>query len=239
MEAMTLLLMKAHEGDEEAREILIRENLGLVYASLTRFNNLYVEREDLFQIGTIGLMKAVDRFDESFQVKFSTYAVPLIIGEIRRYLRDDGPLKISRTIKENGYRIRKWMNEYEAKTGKEADVERICQGLNLTGEEVVMALEAEHAPKSLYESVEGNDGKEMLLMEKIYKEGEEEKLLNHMLIEDALSELSGEERKIIYLRYFENKTQNEVAKIIGASQVKVSRMEKKILFQMKKRIVYE
>lgn len=239
MEEMTLLLMKAHKGDEEAREILIRENLGLVYASLAKFSNIYVEREDLFQIGTIGLMKAVDRFDEKYQVKFSTYAVPLIIGEIKRFLRDDGPLKVSRTIKENAVRIRKWMNEYEARTGKEADVESICRELNLSGEEIIMALEADHLPKSIYESVEGNDGKEMLLVDKIYKEGEEEKLLNHMLIEEALSELPGEERKIIYLRYYENKTQNEVAKLMGTSQVKVSRMEKKILFQMKKRIVYE
>jgi len=247
----SILLKLAHQGNQEAREELIRDNLGLVHHVVNRYCMKQEEREDLVQIGTIGLIKAIDGFDDTMEVKLSTYAVPLILGEIRRYLRDDGMVKVSRTIKENMMKIRRWRQWYEAQNGKSAGVEEICRGKQLTREEVILALDAEKPAGSLYESMGGEEGKEVALLERVHADGteygrgsllgcsadpEKEKLLDFMLIRQLLEELPDQERRVMVLRYFEDMTQTRVAEITGTSQVKISRMEKKIIAGMKQKV---
>lgn len=250
----SVLLKKAHEGDKEAREELIRDNLGLVHLVVNRYCMKMGEREDLVQIGIIGLIKAIDGFDDTMNVKLSTYAVPLILGEIRRFLRDDGMIKVSRTIKENAAKIRKWRQEYEMGTGKNAGIDEICIGTGLPREDVIMALEAEKPTGSIYERMGKEEGKEVFLLEKVHADGEsygmgsigicnqdeeKEKLLNLMLVRQLMGELSEPERKVIFLRYFEDMTQTQVAELTGSSQVKISRLEKKIIGKMRKKVFQE
>lgn len=252
MEEFADLIQRAHRGDKKAREKIIEDNLGLVHALTGRMSYCRNDREDLFQIGTIGLIKAIDRFDESFQVCFSTYAVPLILGEIKRYLRDDGMVKISRSIKENSYRLKKWRNEYEAKTGKEPSMEEICHGVGLSREDAVMAMEADRQMESIFEQVNTQEGKSTILLEHIGAEGrgtsmgtlhggaedfEKNELLNKMLIRQLMEELEEGERKILFLRFFENKTQMQVADLLGSSQVRISRIEKKLLTKLKNKVL--
>lgn len=250
----TVLLKKAHEGDKEAREELIRDNLGLVHLVVNRYCMKMGEREDLVQIGIIGLIKAIDGFDDTMNVKLSTYAVPLILGEIRRFLRDDGMIKVSRTIKENGAKIRKWRQQYELEAGKNAGIDEICMGTGLNREDVIMALEAEKPTGSIYERMGNEDGKEVYLLEKVHADGdgygmgsvgicnrdeEKEKLINLMLVRQLMGELNESERKVIFLRYFEDMTQTQVAELTGSSQVKISRLEKKIIGKMRQKVLQE
>ena len=234
MEEMSVLIEKSHAGDKQAREVLIEKNLGLVHHIVKRFLNRGVDAEDLFQIGCIGLMKAVDKFDLAFDVKFSTYAVPLITGEIKRFLRDDGMVKVSRTLKENGWKITRAREQFQHEHGREPTLEEIAKVTGLSTEEVVMAMDAGAEVESIYKSVYQSDGNEIYLVDQIAgKNNEREKLLNHMLLKQLLSELEGEERELIRLRYFQGKTQTEVAGRLGISQVQVSRLEKRILRRLR------
>lgn len=228
------LIRLSKEGDVQAREQLVTENVGLVWSMVRRFLGRGCEAEDLFQIGTIGLIKAIDKFDVSFDVKFSTYAVPMITGEIKRFLRDDGMIKVSRTLKENNMKLRAAGERISAEQGRDATLEEIASDTGLSMEEIVLAMEACTEVESLSKPILRNDGTESTLGERI--PGEEdaaEQIINHMVTKQLLDSLKEEERKLIELRYFENKTQTEIAALLGVSQVQVSRMEKKILQRMR------
>ena len=238
MEEMSVLIEKSHAGDKQAREVLFEKNLGLVHHIVKRFLNRGVDAEDLFQIGCIGLMKAVDKFDLAFDVKFSTYAVPMISGEIKRFLRDDGMVKVSRSLKENGWKITRAREQFQHEHGREPTLEEIATMTGLSTEEGVMAMDAGAEVESIYKSVYQSDGNEIYLVDQIAgKNNEREKLLNHMLLKQLLSELEGEERELIRLRYFQGKTQTEVAGRLGISQVQVSRLEKRILRRLREKAV--
>ena len=194
--------------------------------------------EDIVQIGVIGLIKGIDRFDLSYDVKFSTYAVVMIVGEVKRFLRDDGMVKVSRSIKENGMKIRRAREELATTLMREPTIEELANQAQITAEDVVVAQEALQEVESIHKTIYQSDGNEIYLVDRLSGEKDEkEELLNHMLVHSLLEGLTEQEQKIIRMRYFENKTQTEVAKEFGISQVQVSRMEKKILLSMRKRVV--
>lgn len=235
METVSVLIAKAQQGDKEAREVLIKSNLGLVHAIVRRFVGRGVETEDLFQIGTIGLIKAIDNFDLSFDVKFSTYAVPLITGEMKRFLRDDGMIKVSRTLKEQSRKLSLIRQSMQLSLGREPTLQELSAESGMTMEEIVMATESEHQVESIYGSVYQNDGSQVELVDLLGREDtEKESLLNKMLLKQLLERLDEKERKLIRMRYFQDKTQTEVARCLGISQVQVSRLEKRILLDMRK-----
>ena len=233
-----LLIRKAQEGDKVAREQVISENVGLVWSIVRRFLGRGQEAEDLFQIGVIGLMKAVDKFDLSYEVMFSTYAVPMISGEIKRYLRDNNSLiKMSRSIKENGWKIRAAQERLNYELGRDATLEELAAATELSMEDVVTALEAGSEIESIYKTVYQGDGNEIYLVDRIREEkNEAESLIDRMTVEQLLASLPEEERMLITARYFEDKTQVETAKLLGISQVQVSRLEKKILLKLRKNV---
>ncbi len=236
-EQVKKLLELAHSGDKTARDTMVKENMGLIWSIVRRFSNRGYDLEDLFQIGSIGLMKAIDKFDTSFEVKFSTYAVPMITGEIKRFLRDDGLIKVSRSIKENGAKIKKAKERLQAERGRDITLQELSEETGIERTEIVMALEANGEVESIYKPYAPENGKETCLAERLPQEKDShEVLLNHMLLEQLLEELGQEERQIIQMRYFEECTQMQVAETLGISQVQVSRMEKKILLSMRKKL---
>ncbi len=235
MEDMRGLIVQAQKGDKQVRDTLIEENLGLVHHIVKRFLNRGYDAEELFQIGCIGLMKAIDHFDTDYDVKFSTYAVPLIMGEIKRFLRDNGIIKVSRTLRENAWKIKNAQRELSGQSGREVTIDEIAAATGLTVEEIVMAQEADVEVESLSKVVYQGDGSQISLGERIADEKDEhEVMLNRLLLQQLLQALSEDERYLIKLRYFDNITQTETAKHLGISQVQVSRLEKKILEKMKK-----
>lgn len=250
MEEMSVLIEKSQSGDKKAREVLIEKNLGLVHHIVRRFSGRGYETEDLFQIGVIGLIKAIDKFDLQLGLQFSTYAVPMITGEIKRFLRDDGPIKVSRTLKEDAIRIRAVRQQLQGSLGREPTIREIAEKTQLTEEQIVMANNATAEVESIYASVYQSDGSELYLVDRVADAGpgnlgslhgeavdyEKEALLNRMLLKQLLDELEEREQILIRLRYFENKTQTEVADRLGISQVQVSRLEKKILLQLRRKI---
>ena len=232
----TLYIKRAHEGDKEARDLLVTENMGLIWSIVRRFAGRGYDLEDLFQIGSIGLIKAIDKFDFSYEVKFSTYAVPMISGEIQRFLRDDGMIKVSRSLKELAYKAFLAREKLQEILQREPTLEELADKMQIEKEELVMALEASGEVESLYKPVYQKDGNEVPLLEKLEeKESQEEKVLNKMLLAKLLEDLDKEERQLIYMRYFANKTQMEIGQALGISQVQVSRMEKRILKRMRER----
>lgn len=237
MDHTIALIQRSHDGDEEARARLVEENTGLVWSIVKRFYNRGVEAEDLFQIGNIGLLKAIDKFDLSFDVKFSTYAVPMISGEIKRFLRDDGMIKVSRPLKELAYKAYQCKERLLEILGREPTITEISEELNVPVEELTMAMEAGSDIESLQKSIYQKDGQEIRLMDKLPgKEREEDKILDHMVLGSLLKALDQKERQLIYLRYFANRTQTQVGEELGISQVQVSRMEKRILKQMREQM---
>ena len=238
MSENAVLIRKAQSGEKKAREVLIEQNLGLVHHIVKRFLGRGYDAEDLFQIGVIGMIKSIDKFDTSYDVKFSTYAVPLITGEIKRFLRDDGMVKVSRTLKENGMKVRYAAERLGSKLNREPTLAEVAREAELTDEEVVMAMEANVQVESIYKSVYQNDGNEIFLVDQLAdeKQNEQELVLNHMVLSQLIGGLSQKEQKLIKLRYYQDKTQTEVAKVLGISQVQVSRLEKKILLDMRQRM---
>ena len=229
------LLIRAKEGDKEAKEELVNNNLGLVHHIVKRFVGRGVDAEDLFQIGSIGLLKAIEHFDMQFGVQFSTYAVPMIQGEIKRFMRDDGMIKVSRSIKENSFKINKAVNEYIQKFGKEPTVMTLCEATGLNPEDIVMAMEATTDVESIYKTVTNCEGSEQFLVDKLIGEkNEDEKIVNNVMLAQLMDTLGTMEKELLRLRYFEDKTQVQVAGILGVSQVQVSRLEKKILMGLRK-----
>lgn len=234
MEHTFELIRRSQAGDKEAKEQLIKENSGLIWNTVRRFTGRGYEMEDLYQIGAIGLMHAIDKFDFHFDVRFSTYAVPLISGEIKRFLRDDGMIKVSRTLKENQWKIRRAMEQFEHEHGREATVQELAEKLFMEPEEIMLSLEAVVEINSMEQGVYAGDGKEITLKERLPAEkNEHDELLNKIFVEQLLDALSKQDRQLITMRYYENRTQTEIAQILGISQVQVSRLEKKILRRMK------
>ena len=237
MDHTIALIQKSHDGDVKARAQLMEENTGLIWCVAKRFYGRGTEPEDLFQIGSIGLLKAIDKFDLSYDVKFSTYAVPMISGEIKRFLRDDGMIKVSRSLKETAYRAYLAGEKIREESGREATIEEIAEKIEVEKETLILAIEASTEVESLQKTIYQGDGNEILLMDKIVEEEErEEKILDMMLLRQLLGELGERERQLLSLRYFGNKTQGEVGKMMGISQVQVSRMEKRILQDLRKRL---
>ena len=230
------LIKRAHMGDKEARDELVYENTGLIWSMVRRFSGRGHELEDLFQIGCVGILKAIDKFDMAFDVKFSTYAVPMILGEIKRFLRDDGMVKVSRSLKENGYHIRVAEIELSGELGREPTIDELAKKVEISREEVIMTLEANREVESLYKVVYDNDGGEVCLGDQLADKTIGDELENHMVLKKLLEELPEKDKLIINMRYFCDKTQSQVAEMLGISQVQVSRLEKKILIKMRKNV---
>ncbi|MBM7838222.1 RNA polymerase sporulation-specific sigma factor [Alkalihalobacillus xiaoxiensis] len=226
------LILKSQQGDTEARDLIVNKNTRLVWSVVQRFMNRGYEAEDLFQIGCIGLIKSVDKFDLSYDVKFSTYAVPMIIGEIQRFLRDDGTVKVSRSIKELSNKIRKTKDELTKELRRTPTVNEIALHLDVSPEEVVFASDANRSLTSIHETVYENDGDPITLLDQI-ADHTQIKWFDKIALKEAIRDLGERERLIVYLRYYKDQTQSEVATRLGISQVQVSRLEKKILEQMK------
>ena len=239
MERMEEFISKSQEGDKGAREQLIKENMGLVHHVARRFFGRGVEAEDLFQIGAIGLMKAVDRFDLTYTVKFSTYAVPMIAGEIKRFLRDDSMIKVSRSLKELAVRAGYEKERFSMREGREPDLLELAACLGVEKEELVQALDSTAEVESLHKTIYASDGDGFCLLDKMIPEEEDlqEGTLRKVMLENALSELEPRERELIVLRFFYEKTQTQVAERLGMSQVQVSRLEKKVLLRMRGMVV--
>lgn len=231
------LIQMAHDGDKEARDRLVLENIGLVWSIVKRFTGRGCETEDLFQIGSIGLMKAIDHFDLTMDVKLSTYAVPMITGEIRRFLRDDGMIKVSRPLKELAIKISAARENMENRLGREPTIEEIADQVGASREEVAASLEAGAEIESIYRPVSREDEGNGCLLDRIAeKTSENEKLLNRLVLKELIQDLGEQEQEIIIRRYFDNQTQTKIAKDLDISQVQVSRLEKKILKQMREKM---
>ncbi|MBR1742634.1 MAG: sigma-70 family RNA polymerase sigma factor [Lachnospiraceae bacterium] len=253
---------RAHAGDREARNQIVEENMGLVWSIVRRFSGRGCEEEDLFQIGCIGLIKAIDRFDTSYEVKFSTYAVPMITGEIKRFLRDDGMIKVSRTVKENGWKIGKAAQRLGQELGRNATIDEIAAATELSRGEIVLAMEAGSEVDSIYRTIYESEGRDVSLVDQVigvknsavgyagstetlqsvmtsenggFIDEEKEEILDRMLLSELIRSLEPKEQELIRYRYFHDMTQTQVAKLLGISQVQVSRMEKRILQTMKRR----
>ncbi len=223
------LIGKMRTGDRNAENALIEQNMGLVYSIVKRFNVRGYETEDLVQIGAIGLIKAAKKFDTSFDVKFSTYAVPMIMGEIKRFLRDDGAIKISRTLKEvamKGWRVEEILRK---RLSREPTINEVSRECGISTQSLLEAYDAAMPPGSIYESVCTGGGKDIKLLDTISGENAEDEIINRVMVNGIMKMLTERERKIIILRYFRDKTQSEIAKSIGVSQVQVSRIEKKAI----------
>lgn len=237
MDHTLALIIKSQQGDKEARDTIFEENAGLVYSVAKRFLGRGVEMEDLVQIGSIGLLKAIDHFDRSYDVRFSTYAVPMILGEIRRYLRDDGILKVSRSLKENCVRIYSAREKLEKELGREPVLEEIAAAAELSVEETLISLESGAEVESLHKIIYQGDGNDISLMDRLQeKENGQDLALNRIFLDEILQKLKVKERQLIYMRYFKDMTQTEIAAELGISQVQVSRMEKRILKQLKEQL---
>lgn len=231
------LIEEAQKGSMEAKDILVSYNLGLIRSVLKGFINRGYDIEDLFQIGSIGLLKAIDKFDISYEVKFSTYAVPMIVGEIKRFLRDDGLVKVSRSLKQIAFKAKGAEERLLLELGREPSIQEIADSIGVDREEVVMALESSYHPEYLYDVVHQNEGSPLYLIDKISNESEDERdIIDNIVLKEMLSKLKPRDRQVIVLRYFKDKTQTEVANLLGISQVQVSRIEKKIIDEMRKNL---
>ena len=230
------LIRRSQDGDKAARDTLIEENMGLIHHVAKRFLGRGVEAEDLFQIGAIGLLKAVDRFDLGFGVRFSTYAVPMIAGEIRRFLRDDSMIKVSRSLKELAVKAARLREQLLMERGAEPGVEELAGRLGVEAEELVQAMDSCTEVESLQKVISQGDSEGTSLLERVEQgRDEQEELLRRMLLEELLASLDPKERRLIVLRFFHDRTQSQVAEELGMSQVQVSRLEKKILLDLKEK----
>lgn len=224
------LIKKSQSGDKEARDMVVEGNLKLVLSVIKKFNNRGENLDDLFQVGAMGLLKAIDNFDFSHGVKFSTYAVPMIIGEIRRYLRDNSKIRVSRSIKDIAYKALQYKERYISCHTKEPTIEEIAKGIGVDTIDIVIALEAIQEPVLIFTPIFNNGGDEIYLVDQIPDNSmSEEKRLNQMIIEEGIARLSPRLKNIIYDRYYDNKTQMEIAEELGISQAQVSRLEKSAL----------
>jgi len=236
MDRTLQLIKQVQQGDEQAKGQLIAENQGLVWSVVRRFLNRGYEADDLFQIGSIGLLKSIYKFDLSFEVKFSTYAVPMIMGEIKRFLRDDGMIKVSRHLKELSVRAKYLQEKMTGDKGIAPSIGELAAALEVDTDDLIMALDAGREVESLYQTVHKGDREPVFLIDKLTeKEGRQSSLDDNIAIRQVISSLKPKEQQIVYMRYFHDKTQSEIAKEIGVSQVQVSRLEKRILKTMREK----
>lgn len=227
------LIKKAHNGDKNARDEMIQGNLKLVLSVIQRFSNRGEPLDDLFQVGCMGLIKAIDNFNTDLQVRFSTYAVPMIIGEVRRYLRDNNSVRVSRSLRDTAYKAIQAREKLSNKLNREPRVEEIAKELDMNKEDVVIALEAIVEPVSLYEPVYNEGGDAIYVMDQIGDRNTPDSWMDEIMIKDSIKKLSQREKNILNLRFMLGKTQTEVAKEIGISQAQVSRLEKSALKRIK------
>ena len=230
-------LRKAKKGDKEAAAILLENNSLLIKSIIRRFKNKGVDYDDLYQLGCVGFLKAIKNFDEKFGVVFSTYAVPMILGEVKRFLRDDGCIKVSRIIKAQATKINRYIEEYSCKTGESPSVDEISAALSIDREDVVLALDSAKMPVSLYDATGENNGeKKTELIDRIPSEEREDDMVDKILLKSMIERLPPREKKIIIMRYYRDNTQSEIAEALGVSQVQISRIENKIIESFKKQI---
>ena len=233
MDNFKQLIIKAQNGDEKAKEKLVNDNLSLVWSLVHRFNNTMYEKEELFQIGCVGLIKSINKFDTSFDVAFSTYAVPIILGEIKRHFRDDGAIKVSRSIKELNQKIMKLSDEYLLENHKEISIEELSSKLNVSKADIVLAIDSRYFRTSLSEVIYEKDGSEITIEERI-QEKESYSLIDKLTLYDEIEKLPLKEQEIIKMRFFMDMNQEQIAKHFHVSQVQISRMEKKIIEKLRK-----
>lgn len=226
-------LRKAKLGDNSAKEILLSNNVLLIKSIIRRFLNKGVEYDDLYQIACIGFLKAIANFNEEFETRFSTYAVPMIIGEIKRFMRDDGAIKVSRIIKSQAIQINRYIEKFSTEKGKKPTINEISNELNLTPEEISLALESTKQPISLFERSDDGNEKSVELVERIANDYQEDNLIDRIMLKTMIGNLSDREKKLIVLRFYGDKTQSEIAKALGVSQVQISRLETKIINKFK------
>ncbi|MDO4301743.1 MAG: SigB/SigF/SigG family RNA polymerase sigma factor [Clostridia bacterium] len=238
MDRIHNLIKEAQEGNKDAFECIVNENIGLVWSVVKRFQGRNVENDDLFQLGSMGLVKAIKNFNFEFDVKFSTYAVPMIMGEIKRFLRDDGIIKISRGLKETAFKAMKAREILILKNNKEPTIDEIAEYINIDRETLTMAINSSREVDSIDREIETDNGKDMKIIDTIAaEEDKSEKIVDNIVINETLNKLDERERRIVLMRYIDELTQSEVAKIIGVSQVQVSRLEKKILLKMREYMI--
>lgn len=235
MNEVIKLIKLSQQGDREAQEKLVKNNIGLVSTIVKKFLNRGYEYEDLFQIGCIGLIKAIKNFNPEFNVRFSTYAVPMIMGEIKRFLRDDGIIKVSRNLKETAKKIKITKEKLVKELGRDATIQEIATELCISYEDVILGLESVYNPEYLYDTIHQDDGAPVLLIDKI---GEDKdygaEVIDKVAIKDMINTLDARGRQVIMLRYFKDMTQSEISKVLNISQVQVSRIEKRVLEQLRK-----
>jgi RNA polymerase sporulation-specific sigma factor len=228
------LLERAQKGDEEAKEILVRKNIALVKSIVKKFLNRGHEYEDLFQLGSIGLLKAIQNYDPKYDVRFSTYAVPMIMGEIKRFLRDDGMIKVSRSLKELVVKSAAVRDQLKVQLGRDPSIQEIADAVGATPEEIVYAMDAVRTPASIHDIIYEDEDNPILLIDKIAENrSETDDAMERITLKELLSKLDKRERTIIIMRYFRDKTQSEIAEMLNISQVQVSRIEKKVLNKMR------
>ena len=236
MDRTLQLIKKVQSGDEKAKELIVAENQGLVWSVVRRFLNRGYEADDLFQIGSIGLLKSVYKFNLDYDVKFSTYAVPMILGEIKRFLRDDGMIKVSRHLKELSMRAKYLQEKLTCDNGAPPTIVELAGALEVSVDDLVMALDAGREVESLYQTVHKGEREPVFLIDKLFeKDAEQSSLDDNIAIRQVIASLKPKEQQIVFMRYFHDKTQSEIAKEIGVSQVQISRLEKRILKTMRER----
>ena len=230
-ETMRLITL-AQQGDEQAKSRLVVENTPLLKSIIKRYMGKHVEYDDLFQISSIGLLKAINNFSLEYNVRFSTYAVPMILGEVKRYMRDDGYIKVSRSLKSQANKIAQFVDSYRKENGEEPTVEGIAEHFGIEVAEVVFAMDSSKMPVSIYDSANDNDGKALQLLDRL-SDNSDKQLVDKVILKDMLAQLTDREKKIVILRYYRDMTQGEIASQLGVSQVQVSRLENKIIEKLK------
>lgn len=230
-------IIKAQNGDEDIMEQLIEKNKGLIWSIIRRFKDRGVETDDLYQIGVLGFIKSIKKFDTTFDVRLSTYAVPYIMGEVKRHIRDDGPIKISRSIKDLGKKAMEIQREHLRKTGEDISIVEVAKKLKVSKEEIAFALDSFNPVESIYNSTTDQEDGPTLIDTISSNIDEQSEIVNKLSLEQLIENLNGEEKQIIMLRYYKGRTQSEVAKILKTSQVQISRIEKRILEKMKVKLI--
>lgn len=235
-EETTLLIRRAKDGDEIAKEELVKENSPLIKSLVKRFLNKGIEYDDLFQLGSLGFIKAIYNYDEKFDTKFSTYVVPMVVGEIKRFMRDDGAIKVSRAIKTQNMKISKYVEEFIKNNYRRPTYEEIGKAFNMDPAEVVFTMDSAKMPVSIYTPSEDDETKSTFLLDK-YTLDNSDDMVDNLVLKEVVKNLDERDKKIIVLRFFRDKTQSEIAKILGVSQVQVSRLENKIIEKMRQSLI--
>lgn len=230
------LIKKAQQGDKEAKEILVKENSPLIKSVIKWFRDKGIENDDLYQLGCLGFLKAINNFDCSFNVKFSTYVVPMVVGEIKRFMRDDGAVKVSRAIKTLNIKINKFIDAFYNETKRRPSLQEIADEFKISQQEVVLTMDSAKMPVSLYTPFEDGEEEGLTIIDRFDGENSSGDFVEDLALKDVINKLNERDKKIILLRYFQDKTQSEIAKALGVSQVQVSRLENKILETLKKKL---